>query len=155
MISIVAVLAASGVALDRAVLPGQPLAAHRFLTFERTIGFMILTFLLLMSALLLWFPVKTKRNIVICIAGFVVFYFSRCLGLLAANLVPVSDFQRMSVVLLVFSLGCLLFWFSGLRKESEDVVTVTGNRSNALLLEGLSQQLDQINAALARFARNS
>lgn len=154
LMSIAAVVAAFGVALDATILPGQP-GAHRFLTFERTMGFMLLIFLLLMSGFLLWFPVKAKRNIVIYITGFVLFYSSRSMGLLAANLLPMSAFQSMSVALLAFSLGCLLLWFSGLRKESEDAITVTGNRSNAAALERLSEQLDQINTALARFARNA
>jgi hypothetical protein len=152
--SIAAVGALIGVALDSTILPGQPVINHRFLTFERTIDLAILLFLLLMSGFLLWFPVKTKRNIVVYITGFVLFYSSRSLGLLLVNLLPLAYFRMLSTVLLAFSLGCLLLWLLGLRKESQDVVAITGHRSNAAALERLSAQLDQINTALAHFARN-
>jgi len=155
LIGSAALLAASGVMLDATILPGQSVIVHRFLTLERTVGLMVLAFLLLISGFLLWFPVKVKRNVVVYITGFVLFYSCRSGGLLLVNLLPRAALQPMSVILLGCSLACLLLWTFGLRKESEDVTTVTGNRSNAAALERLSEQLDQINTALARFARNS
>ena len=149
-----AVVAAFGVMLDSTMQPGQYLIIHRFLTLERTLSLMVLVFLLLISAFLLWFPVQVKRNVVVYITGFVLFYFSRSAGLLAANLLPRAAYQPMSVVLLGFSLGCLLLWSVGLRKEGEDQTTVTGNPGHAPALARLSTQLDEINAALVRFVRN-
>jgi hypothetical protein len=70
------------------------------------------------------------------------------------NLLPQADYQRMSVVLLGFSLLCLLLWVIGLRQEGEEETTVTGHAGNAPALARLSAQLDEINAALARFARH-
>jgi len=149
-----AVLASFGVMLDSAILPGQSLNIHRFLTFDRTLSLMVLVVLLLISGFLLWFPVTVKRNVVVYIIGFVVFYSSRSIGLLLINLLPQADYQRMSVVLLGFSLLCLLLWVIGLRKEGEEETTVTGHAGHAPALARLSAQLDEINAALARFARN-
>jgi hypothetical protein len=154
-LSVTALVAAIGLMLDTTILPGHPVFNHRFLTFERTMGFMVLLFLLAISAFLLWFPVKVRRNITIYVAGFVLFYASRSAGLLVINLLPVAALRLVSVVLLGFSLGCLLLWLTGLRRESDDVNTVTGSPTNAAALERLSAQLDQINTALARFARNA
>ncbi len=149
-----AVLASFGVMLDSPILPGQSLIIHRFITLDRTLSLMVLVFLLLISGFLIWFPVKVKRNVMVYITGFVVFYSSRSIGLLLANLLPRADYQRMSVVLLGFSLLCLLLWVIGLRQEGEEETTVTGHAGNAPALARLSAQLDEINAALARFARH-
>jgi hypothetical protein len=147
-------MAAFGVMLDSTILPGQSLNVHRFLTFDRTLSLMVLFVLLLISGFLLWFPVTVKRNVVIYIIGFVVFYSSRSSGLLSINLLPQAYLQSLSILLLGFSLACLLLWFVGLRKEGEEETTVTGHAGHALALARLSAQLDEINTALARFVRN-
>jgi len=86
--ALAAVVAAGGVMLDTIVPPGQSRFTHHFFTAERTLDFAILIFLLLISAFLTWFPVKVRRNIVLYIAGFAVFYLSRSFGLLMINLLP-------------------------------------------------------------------
>jgi hypothetical protein len=150
-----ALMAALGVVLDITVLPGQSPSDHRFLTLERTVDLMILAFLLLISGFLLWFPVRVKRNVAVYITGFVLFYCSRSVGILLVNLLPSAALQPMSIIVLALTLGCLIFWLAGLRKESKDAITVTGNPAHGAALERLSAQLDQINTAVARFARNS
>jgi hypothetical protein len=150
-----ALLAAMGVLLDSRNPRGMALLVHRYLEIERTAGLMICAFLLLISGFLLWFPVKVKRNVVVYIVGFVCFYSFRSVGLLFVNLLPPPALRPVSVLLLGCSLACLLFWTVGLRKESEDVVTVTGSRSHSGALDRLSAQLDQINRALSRSARDT
>src|SRR5579872_3911884 len=54
--AIAAIIALSGITLDSTILAGQAPSVHRFATFERTMNFIILLFLLLISVLLLWFP---------------------------------------------------------------------------------------------------
>jgi hypothetical protein len=149
-----AVLAAFGVILDSKVLPGQYQAVHRFLTLERTMDFMVLMFLLLISGFMVWFPVKVRRNIVVYITGFVVFHASRSFGLLLTNLLPQADSKPLSIAMLAVSLACLLVWMIGLQREGEHVTTVTGHRWNPAAIGRLSEQLDAINAALVRFVRS-
>jgi len=117
---------------------------------------MVLAFLLLISGFLLWFPVTVKRNVVVYITGFVLFYSSRSIGLLVNNVLPRAAYQqRISVVLLGFSLACLLLWLVGLRREGEEETTVTGPAGHAPALARLSAQLDEINTALAVLCETS
>ena len=150
-----ALMAGMAVVLDHTILPGQSPSDHRFLMLERTVDLTILAFLLIISGFLLWFPVRVKRNVVVYITGFVVFYCSRSVGILLVNLLRPAALQPMSILLLAVSLGCLILWLVGLRKESEDAITVTGDPAHGAALDRLSAQLDQINTAVARFARNS
>ena len=149
-----ALFAAAGVVLDSTVLPDHYWNVHRFLTMERTMDFMILMFLLLIGAFLLWFPVRVRRNIAVYMKGFVLFYFARSGGLLLTNLLPHEFTRPVSSVMEGLTLACLLVWIWGLRAEGEYETTVTGHRWNAAAAGRLSLQLDEINAALTRFARN-
>ena len=154
VMGLAALFGAAGVVLDSTVLPGQYWRVHRFFTMERTMDFMILMFLLLISGFLLWFPVRVRRNITVYLTGFVLFYFSRSGGLLLANRLPHEFARSVSSVLEGLTLACLLVWIWGLRAEGERETTVTGHRWNAAAAGRLSLQLDEINTALARFARN-
>ena len=149
-----AAIALSGIRLDFTILPGQFPAIHRFATFERSMNFVILLFLLLISALLLWFPIRVRRNIVIYISGFLLFSASRSCALLLSNLLPQRDTRLVSTVLLALTLTCLVIWIAGLQPEGELITATLGYRRNAETMQRLSHQLDSINAALTRFARH-
>jgi hypothetical protein len=151
--AIAAAVALSGVTLDFTMLPGQYPDMHRFLTFERSMNFLTLLFLLIVSALLLWFPIKVRRNIVVYISGFVLFSASRSAGILLYNLRPQNG-RFISTVLLGLTLVCLLIWIAGIRPEGELVTATPGYRSNPETMQRLSRQLDSINSALSRFLRH-
>ena len=151
--AIAAAIALSGIRLDFTMLPGQYPDIHRFLTFERSMNFLTLLFLLIVSALLLWFPIRVRRNIVVYISGFVLFSASRSFGLLLYNLRP-QDGRLISTVLLGLTLLCLLIWIGGIQPEGELVTATPGYRSNPETMHRLSRQLDSINAALTRFVRH-
>ena len=149
-----ALVATGGVMLDAPVLPGQSRFMHRFFTAERTMDFAILMFLLFITAFMMWFPVKVRRNIMLYVGGFVVFYLSRTFGLLMINLIPPRSINVVTNVLLCLSFSCLTGWLFGLRRESEDITTTLGHRWNPAAMERLSGQLDAINATLVRFGRH-
>jgi hypothetical protein len=151
--AIAAAVALSGIRLDFTMLPGQYPDIHRFLTFERSMNFLTLLFLLIVGALLLWFPIRVRRNIVVYISGFVLFSASRSFGLLLYNLRP-QDGRLISTVLLGVTLLCLLIWIVGIEPEGELVTATPGYRRNPEAMQRLSYQLDSINAALTRFVRH-
>ena len=151
--AIAAAVALSGIRLDFTMLPGQYPDIHRFLTFERSMNFMTLLFLLIVSALLLWFPIRVRRNIVVYISGFVLFSASRSVGLLLYNLRP-QDGRLISTVLLGLTLMSLLIWIVGIEPEGELVIATPGYRRDPETMQRLSHQLDSINAALTRFVRH-
>jgi hypothetical protein len=153
-LAIAAAVALSGIRLDFTILPGQYPAIHRFATFERSMEFVTLLFLLIVSALLLWFPIRVRRNIVVYISGFLLFSASRSCALLLSNLLPQSDTRLVSTVLLALTLTCLVIWIAGLQPEGELVTATPGYRRNAETMQRLSHQLDSINAALTRFVRH-
>src|SRR5579872_1961315 len=97
--AIAAAVALSGIRLDFTMLPGQYPDIHRFFTFERSMNFLTLLFLLIVSALLLWFPIRVRRNIVVYISGFVLFSASRSFGLLLYNLRPRDARLNSTIVL--------------------------------------------------------
>jgi hypothetical protein len=108
----------------------------------------------MISILLLWFPIKVRRNIVVYIAGFVVFAGARSFGLLLLNLLPQPATVIVSTILLAVTLLCLLIWIFGIRPEGERATATPGYRRDPEAMERLSRQLDAINATLARFVRN-
>jgi hypothetical protein len=151
--AIAAIVALSGITLDSTILAGQSRAVHRFATFERSMNIVILMFLLLISVLLLWFPIRVRRNIVVYISGFVLFSASRSFGLLLYNLRP-QDARLTSTILLGLTLLCLLIWIVGIEPEGELATATPGYRRNPETMQRLSHQLDSINAALTRYVRH-
>jgi hypothetical protein len=148
-----AIVALSGLTLDSTTLLGEALSFHRFLTFERSMNFLTLLFLLIVSALMLWFPIRVRRNIVVYISGFVLFSASRTFGILLYNLRP-QDGRLISTIVLGLTLLCLLIWIVGIQPEGELVTATPGYRRNPETMQRLSHQLDSINAALTRFVRH-
>lgn len=151
--AIAAAVTLSGITLDSTTPAGRSLAVHRFVTFERSMNFVVLLFLLLISVLLLWFPIRVRRNIVVYISGFVLFSASRSFGLLLYNLRPQDD-RSISTILLGLTLLCLLVWIVGIEPEGELVTATPGYRRNPEAIQRLSHQLDSINVALTRFIRH-
>jgi len=154
ILAIAGVIALSGIAMDATILPaGHYPAIHHFATFERSMNFVILLFLLLISGLLLWFPIRVRRNIAVYISGFVLFSAARSGGLLVSNLLPQAATLTVSTILLGLTLLCLLIWIVGIRPEGERATATPGYRRDPEAMQRLSRQLDTINATLARFGR--
>jgi len=147
-------LAAAGMGVDSTILPGQFPLVHRFLAVMRSAELVILLFLLAMSVFLLWFGVKIRRNVGVYITGFVVFYFSQSFVLLAGNLLPRSFYRTASELSLAGALFSLLIWLIGLRSEDASSAAVIVPRADTASATRLALQLDEINAALARFVRS-
>ena len=152
--ALAAMVALAGITLDATIQRGQYAAIQRFWTFERSLNFVILIFLLLISILLLWFPIKVRRNIAVYICGFLLFAAARSVGLLLANLLPQAFTVLVSTILLTLTLVCLLIWIIGIRPEGERESATPGYRRDPETMQRLSRQLDAINATLARFVRN-
>ena len=151
-LALAALLALSGIGLDPTLMPGQYAAIHRFATFERSMNFVLLAYLLIISSLLLWFPIRVPKNIAVYITGFVVFFASRSFGILWANLMPERATRLISTILLGLTLLSLLIWIVGIRPEGERIRP--SYRRNPETIRRLHGQLDAINAILARLVGN-
>jgi hypothetical protein len=146
------ILAASGAlaalnALVRVPPRGLGYQVARFLSFERATHSMIMLILILMSVFLLWFPVRTRRNTAVCIAGFVVYSFQRWAGLLLGDLWPAYQ-RQFSTAMLCISLACLIAWIILLRRAGETSTVQTGHHWNRAEADRLGLQLNAINAKL-------
>jgi hypothetical protein len=128
-------------------------AATAFNRVDRTIDSTNAILLLLMSAFLLWFPVKVSRNAASYMTGFIFYFFTRWAELLAADLWPQYT-RGLSAANLGVAFACMAFWVVVLRPEGETAVTVTGHRWNLAEAESLTLQLDAMNSRLARLMRS-
>jgi hypothetical protein len=152
-LGVAALIAALGMALDRSVPKDQPLLLYRYFKVERTMDIWGLTFLLLITAFMLWFPVKLMRNAAFYLLGFMVYFTARSAGLLILNLLPHRFTPAVDSVMLGISCCCLLFWAIGLRPEKADQSTILVHRSDPSAMAVLEKQLDAINASLLRLSR--
>ena len=156
-IAIYMLLAATAVAVVGLLLEPPPprrqlLLLHWLLAIEGAVDSMVLLFLAAAVLFLLWFPVKVRRNVAICLGAFAFYLFHRWAGLLLVNLYPKSS-DAVNAVLLVLSFACVALWTLAVRPEGEIVITVTGHHWNPAETEHLLGQLDAINTRLERMAR--
>jgi hypothetical protein len=134
---------------------GAPLMG-RFLSFERSTELLLMALLLMMGAFLLWFPARTRRNVALCIAGFILYSFQRWAGLLVVALWPRNWLlqREVSTVMLSFSLALLTFWIIALRRDGEKIAATTSIVQNPSTVAHLTSQLEAINARLKTVAED-
>jgi hypothetical protein len=152
-------LAASAAISSASIFAGHPRSvewdwiATAFYKFDRTVASMSAIFLLLMSAFLLWYPVKVRQNAASYMTGFILYFSARWADLLATDLWP-QHTRALSAANLGIAVACMAFWVVMMRPEGETAVTVTGHRWNPMEAERLTLQLDTLNARLARLMRS-
>ncbi len=147
-----AVIASSGLFLDDSA-PGQrQRLLHYFFTFERTMSAWMLIFLLLIMMFMAWFPVRLRKNTVLYLSGFVVYFLARSLSLLLVDLSPELS-GALSVAVLLIACLCLVTWTVALRPSGETETVVVGHRWNPDAMDQLLGQLTAINNRLLRFSR--
>ncbi|HML16079.1 MAG TPA: hypothetical protein VK419_03600 [Bryobacteraceae bacterium] len=151
-LAVAAAIAAVGLLLDRSAPKDQPLLLYRYYAVERTMDVWALIFLVLITAFMLWFPVKLMRNVAYYLLGFIVYFSARSAGLLVMNLLTGRYTPLVNTAMLGISFCCLMFWAVGLRRENQDRTTVIGHRWDASAMLRLTRQLDAINASLLRLS---
>jgi hypothetical protein len=134
--------------------PGRSPVLYYFYAFERTMDSAVLFFLILVSAFMIWFPVRIPQNVAVYIGGFVAYFLSRwayvlMMGLRRDLLAPLN------LATLSITLVCFLAWIALLRPEEQAASTVTGHRWNPVEMDRLSGQLAAINAKLEKFLGKS
>lgn len=146
------IVAASALGIDDTIPAGQSLVLHRFFRVERTMDFGIVIFLVIVSVLLVWFPIRVRRNIAYYVAGFALFYASRSAGILFVNVLPHGWQRPIDIVVLCISFTCLLGLAVFLRPERA-FAEVVPRRVNTASATQLTIHLESINTALSRMAR--
>ena len=124
-----------------------------FLRLESTVDLVTLVVLAIITAFLLWFPVRSSRNVALCLAGFVIYSLQRYAGLLVTSYWPLRT-HTFSIVMLCASFLCLILWAVAVTSRGQVETVVTGHRWNPAEAERLTIQLDAINAWLLRVGRS-
>jgi len=145
-------IAAAGFWLDASGPPKRSAVVVRFTSFERTMDAWMLLFLLMIGIFMLWFPVRLKRNSVLYISGFLMYFLARSVGLLLSNAAP-RLVNRLDNVMIATQIVCLILWTLVLQPAGEKATTVVGHRWDPDSADRLTHQLNAINSALLRLSR--
>ena len=126
-----------------------------FFRLEQTMGAAMGIFLIILTAFLLYFPVRMKRNVLFYASGFTAWALVHTVTVFMG--IHVSGNLRAGAILNLIQscvqTGCLVYWMAGLRKEGETLTAVVGHLWNREEAERLTEQLDSINDSLERFRR--
>lgn len=154
VLSLAALIAVCGLAIDARVRPLESAILHRFFTLERTVDLAVSVFLLMIGAFLIWFPVQIRRNVALYVAGFVIFFLTQAATRLMSNILPQRFLGDIDTALYCVSILGLITWVFLLDRESETKSSVvTGHQWNPAAAERLTGQLESINASLVRFGK--
>ncbi len=126
-----------------------------FFLFEQTMDATIAIFLNLISLFIAWFPLRMRRNVLVYIGGFIVWFLSRSAASHLVNQFPGNQTATniISSLQMCISLACLLFWLIGFRREGESRMAVVGHLWDRAEAERLTAQLGAINNNLERLRR--
>lgn len=126
-----------------------------FLLFEQTLDATMALFLILISLFLAWFPVRMRRNVIVYIGGFIVWYLSRSALVYVVNrwFHNANIRAGSNIVQMCIELACLSFWLLNLRPEGELRTAIVGHIWNRAEVERLTEQLNSVNNSLERIRR--
>lgn len=119
------------------------------LSYERIAMSILLVFVLLISAFLVYYPVPLARNITVYLMGYAVYFVTNTVVPLVINLRHYWIRELGSIAMTV-SVLCLIFWIIALSPQGETKSVVVGHQWNPADERKLRAQLDAINASLLR-----
>jgi hypothetical protein len=125
----------------------QTIRLHQYLDFERAMVSALVLLLLILSAFLIWFPVRVRRNSALNIGVFVLYFTTRWAATLAASAWP-GWTRAINVANQTLLLLYVLSWAWLLRRDGEKMELITGHRWNPAEIQRLTDQLDTINRRL-------
>lgn len=117
----------------------------------------ITTSLILLGAMLvflLWFPIEVSRNVALLCGGFLAYFAVSTTGLLLRHFLPGATTDNVNLALVLIQTACLLVWLFNLNQRGEYRKVRPGHSWKRQDRDKLIAQLDAINAALVRSARN-
>src|ERR1051326_5258299 len=118
-----------------------------YLNSERTILFALLLFILILNALLAYFPVPLHRNTISYAIGFSIYFIAKILFSVVRAISGQGATRMMSACLLVSAVLCTVFWIIFLKPAGE-VKGVVVHHSGAGDRERLFAQLTPLHAFL-------
>ncbi len=125
---------------------------NTFMVIDRTLVTSLLIFVLLLTAFLVYYPIRINRNLVVYSIGYAVYFMAKASGLLFVNIIQ-ARYRQFGVGLVTVSTLAMLFWLVGLRREGEEKKITLGHRWNRENQDRVLAQLKAINASLLRGRR--
>lgn len=120
---------------------------------ERGVTSALALLILSMTGFLLWYPMRLPRNIIGHSLLFSMYFLTKSFLLLSRNILGLESTRALSTYSQILTIGCLLGWLILLSRRGEEVILQLRRGWDPEEEERLRGQLTQINAALARFAR--
>jgi hypothetical protein len=100
-----------------------------------------------------WFPLKLPRNLVFFSFAFILYFAAETTVLLVRKLVSTQVLRRLSIADLAMLCGCFLFLMLKLTREGDRVTVRIGHQWEKGEQAKLLSQLEGVNEALIRSAR--
>jgi hypothetical protein len=120
---------------------------------ERWVISSLVILLILITAVLLWFPMPLSRNVVVHSLVYFLYFLSKALALFFRNTMGPTAIHLMNTVVMCTAAACLMIWLLFLSREGERKVVKNRIQWDQEAQDRLLQQLDSINASLLRSAR--
>jgi len=116
---------------------------------DRTVITTMVVFVLMITAFLVWFPIRVSRNTVVYSVGYAAYMVPKGASLFLMNSGHGTQWLS-GVIGMTMSVVCLLFWAIALEREGETTVVSAGILSRPEEEARLLMQLETINRSLLR-----
>lgn len=124
-----------------------------FLIIHRAVVSSLAVFLLLITGFLAWCPVSLRRNVVVYLVFYFVFFLAETFSVFARNILGEQAMHLTNVATLVVSTVCMLAWTLLLSREGELANVRISPRGLPGQERATLQQLRTLNQALLRSIR--
>jgi len=119
---------------------------------ERTVITSLFLFVLLITAFMVWFPIRVVRNTVVYSIGYAVYLVPKGAALFLAN-VGFGDARTVGAIGMTVSTLCLLFWTLAVNRTGEGVLVSLHGGFRQEDESHLVGYLEEMNRSVRRFGR--
>lgn len=140
-----AAVAPGSAAIDWAVPVGMVI--------QQVISTSALIALTVMLSFIIWFPVQMPRNLVLFSFGFFAFFAQQTATMILYNVLSSKHVRLLSVLDMSVLSACFIYWLFTITKQGEAIPLRVGHAWEARQQRQMIEQLENMNAALARNAR--
>jgi hypothetical protein len=124
-----------------------------FMVIDRAVVSSLLVFVLLLTAFLVYYPIRINRNVVVYSIGYAFYFTAKAAGLFVIN-VKLSGVRQIGLAVVTACAAASLFWLIGLRHEDEPKKLVIGHLWNREDQDQILARINALNAMLLRRNRD-
>jgi hypothetical protein len=117
---------------------------------DRTVMTSLILFVLMITAFMVWFPIRVSRNTAIYSVGYAAYMVPKAAALFMSNAVGNGPLKIRGAICMVACTLCLVFWAVALHRTEETSVVSLGRTFNPNDERRLLAQLEAINRGLLR-----